>query len=85
MLHTSEAGKLWILLEIRISNPKSSKYSLGWIPFKGGHAKYTAGQIQFAGHKFSLWDSYGLSNSNYGPVHLAKTHADVGTSMWLLK
>ena len=48
-------------LNWRVSNPKSSKYSLGWIPFKGGHAKYKAGQIQFAGRKFSLWDSYGLS------------------------
>ena len=48
-------------LNWRVSNPKSSKYSLGWIPFKGGHAKYKAGQIQFAGKKFSLWDSYGLS------------------------
>ena len=49
-------------LNWRVSNPKSSKYSLGWIPFKGGHAKYKAGQIQLAGHKFSLRDSYGLSN-----------------------
>ena len=49
-------------LNWRVSNPKSSKYSLGWIPFKGGHAKYKAGQIEFAGKKFSLWDSYGLSN-----------------------
>ena len=49
-------------LNWRVSNPKSAKYSLGWIPFKGGHAKYKAGQIQFAGKKFSLWDSYGLSD-----------------------
>ena len=48
-------------LNWRVSNPKSSKYSLGWVPFKGGHAKYKAGQIHFAGQKFSLWDSYGLS------------------------
>ena len=48
-------------LNWRVSNPKSSKYSLGWVPFKGGHAKYKAGQIEFAGKKFSLWDSYGLS------------------------
>ena len=48
-------------LNWRVSNPKSSKYSLGWIPFKGGHAKYKAGQVEFAGQKFSLWDSYGLS------------------------
>ena len=49
-------------LNWRVSNPKSAKYSLGWIPFKGGHAKYKAGQIQFAGKKFSLWDSYGLAD-----------------------
>jgi len=49
-------------LNWRVSNPRSSKYSLGWIPFKGGHARYKAGQIHFAGHKFSLWDSYGLSD-----------------------
>ena len=48
-------------LNWRASNPKSSKHSLGWVPFKVGHAKYKAGQIQFAGQKFSLWDSYGLS------------------------
>ena len=45
-----------------MSNPKSAKYSLGWIPFKGGHAKYKAGQIHFAGQKLSLWDSYGLAD-----------------------
>ena len=48
-------------LNWRVSNTKSSKYSLGWIPFKGGNAKYKFGQIHFAGQKFSLWDSYGLS------------------------
>ncbi len=48
-------------LSWRVSNKKSAKYSLGWIPFKGGHAKYKAGQVEFAGQKFSLWDSYGLS------------------------
>lgn len=49
-------------LNWRVSNSKSSKYSLGWIPFKGGHARYKAGQIHFAGQKFGLWDSYGLSD-----------------------
>ena len=48
-------------LNWRVSNPKSAKYSLGWVPFKAGGAKYKAGQIAFLGHKFSLWDSYGLS------------------------
>ena len=49
-------------LNWRVSNPKSAKYSLGWIPFKGAHAQYRAGQIHFAGQKISLWDSYGLAD-----------------------
>ena len=49
-------------LNWRVSNHKSAKYSLGWIPFKGGHAKYKTGQIHFAGQKLSLWDSYGLAD-----------------------
>ena len=49
-------------LRWRVSNPKSSKRSLGWIPFKSGALVYANGQIQFAGHRLSLWDSYGLSN-----------------------
>ena len=48
-------------LNWHVSHPKSAKYSLGWIPFKGGHAKYKNGPIEFAGKKFSLWDSHGLS------------------------
>ena len=48
-------------LNWRVSNQKSAKYSLGWVPFKGGHAQYKAGQIEFSGKKFSVWDSYGLS------------------------
>jgi putative transposase len=47
-------------LNWRVSNRKSSKYSLGWIPFKKGSAVYKAGQIRFGGKLLSLWDSYGL-------------------------
>ena len=47
-------------LRWRVSNPQSSKYSLGWIPFKARALQYKAGQIAFAGQRFSLWDSYGL-------------------------
>jgi IS605 OrfB family transposase len=49
-------------LNWRVSNPQSSKYSLGWIPFKARAVQYRNGQVQFAGFKFGLWDSYGLSN-----------------------
>ncbi|MFC4789804.1 nuclease/transposase family protein, partial [Giesbergeria giesbergeri] len=49
-------------LRWRVSNPQSSKYSLGWIPFKARAVQYKAGQIAFAGQKLSLWDSYGLAD-----------------------
>lgn len=49
-------------LRWRVSNPQSCKRSLGWIPFKVGNVKYKAGQVVFCGHKFSLWDSYGLAD-----------------------
>ncbi len=48
-------------LRWRVSNAKSSKYSLGWIPFKARALQYKSGQIAFAGQRFSLWDSYGLA------------------------
>ncbi len=48
-------------LRWRVSSPLSSKYSLGWVPFKARALQYKAGQIQFAGQRFSLWDSYGLA------------------------
>lgn len=48
-------------LRWRVSNPQSSKYSLGWIPFKARALQYKAGQLVFAGRRFGLWDSYGLS------------------------
>lgn len=50
-----------VRLNWRVSNQKSAKRSLGWIPFKKGGALYKAGQVKFAGLKLSLWDSYGLS------------------------
>lgn len=42
-----------------------SRRSLGWVPFKAGAAKYKNGCIQFAGHYFKIWDSYGLSNYKF--------------------
>jgi len=51
-------------LRWRVSNPKSAKKSLGWIPFKASGIKYQNGQVKYAGHWFGLWDSYGLSKFN---------------------
>ena len=48
-------------LNWRVSNRQSSKYSLGWIPFKSRALTYKNGQICFNGIKIGLWDSYGLS------------------------
>ena len=53
-------------LNWRVSNRKSAKYSLGWVPFKGDHIKYKGGQLQFNGLKICLWDSYGLSKYKFG-------------------
>lgn len=47
-------------LNWRVSNPESSKYSHGWLPFKKSAVVYRSGQVRFAGKLLSLWDSYGL-------------------------
>ena len=52
-------------LNWRVSNRKSSKYSLGWLPFKKGAIAYRNGQIRYAGKMLSLWDSYGLSHYEF--------------------
>ena len=67
-------------LNWRVSNPQSSKYSLGWVPFKARAVQYKSGQIQFAGHRFSLWDSYGL-----GQYHLrAGSFSEDARGCWYL-
>lgn len=49
-------------LNWRVSNQKSAKRSLGWVPFKIGAVRYKAGQVRFCGQHFGLWDSYGLAD-----------------------
>ena len=48
-------------LSWRVSDRKSPKYSLGWVPFKARALTYKNGQIRFCGISIGLWDSYGLS------------------------
>ena len=48
-------------LKWRVSNKKSARRSLGWIPFKKVAIKYADGYVQYCKHQFKLWDSYGLS------------------------
>lgn len=49
-------------LSWRVSNQASARRSLGWIPFKAEGINYVNGQLKYAGHFFSLWDSYGLAD-----------------------
>lgn len=51
-----------VRLNWRVSNKKSARYSLGWVPFRSEDIRYKGGQVIYAGHKFCLWDSYGLAN-----------------------
>lgn len=51
-------------LRWRVSNKKSARRSLGWIPFKKVAIKYADGYVQYGKHQFKLWDSYGLSKYN---------------------
>lgn len=54
-------------LRWRVSSPTSSKYSLGWIPFKASALRYRNGQVHVSGlGPLSLWDSYGLSAYELG-------------------
>ena len=59
-------------LRWRVSNPKRSNYSLGWIPFKAVALRYKAGQVWFGGRALSLWDSYGLAHYDLGPGNLCE-------------
>lgn len=52
-------------LNWRVSNRKSSKYSLGWIPVKVGSASWKNGQIYHNGQFFGVWDSYGLAGYKF--------------------
>ena len=51
-------------LKWRVSNKKSARRSLGWIPFKKVAIKYADGCVQYGKHQFKLWDSYRLSKYN---------------------
>lgn len=48
-------------LNWRVSDPRSPRYSLGWVPFKARALTYRNGQVRFNGICIALWDSHGLS------------------------
>lgn len=45
-------------LNWRVSSQKSSRYSLGWIPFKSSGIKVEHGQVKYAGKWLSIFNSY---------------------------
>lgn len=40
--------------------------SLGWVPFRSENVSFKGGQVRYAGHSFSVWDSYDLSKYDLG-------------------
>jgi IS605 OrfB family transposase len=56
----SAKNKPW--LRWRVSNPKSSKRSLGWVPFNKGHVVYRNGVFTFRGRKYKAWVSRKLQD-----------------------
>ena len=56
-----EENSLKAKLKWRVSNKKSARRSLGWVPFKRSGLKYADGYVEYGKIKFGLWDSYGLS------------------------
>lgn len=47
--------------KLRWRTSAGSRRNLGWVPVRMGGITYRHGQISYAGHRFSVWDSYGLS------------------------
>lgn len=48
-------------IKLRWRKSYGSRKSLGWVPFKSNATHLRDGKIQFAGHRFNIWDSYGLT------------------------
>ena len=57
----AKARKQFKRSKLRWRVSSGSKRSLGFVPFKSRAATWANGQVKFAGHHFSVWDSYGLS------------------------
>ncbi|HDZ9226501.1 TPA: transposase [Vibrio cholerae] len=61
----AQARKQFKRSKLRWRVSSGSKRSLGYVPFKKGSAKWKSGQVMFAKHHFSVWDSYGLSQYEF--------------------
>lgn len=57
----SRAAKKKPWLRWRVSNPKSPRRSLGWVPFNKGHVAYRDGAFVFRGRSYKAWVSRDLA------------------------
>lgn len=57
----SRAAKKKPWLRWRVSNPKSPKRSLGWVPFNKGHVVFRSGAFVFRGREYRAWVSRDLA------------------------
>jgi putative transposase len=53
----NRAAKKKAWLRWRVSNPKSPKRSLGWVPFNKGHVAFCDGAFVFRGREYRAWVS----------------------------
>ena len=58
--------------KLRWRSSTGTRRSLGWIPFKASAIKYRNGQVFFASHPLSLWDSYGLADYVLGSGNISE-------------
>ena len=61
----AKARKQFKRSKLRWRKSGGAQRSLGWIPFRGAQVQWKNGGIQFAGHNFKVWDSYGLSGYKF--------------------
>lgn len=57
-----------------------SRRSLGWVPFRKGQLRHRDGAILFAGQRFRVFDSYGLSDRTF----LAGSFSQNALGEWFL-
>ena len=44
---------------------RRNRKSLGWVPFQVGQTQWRDGAVVFYGHRFQVWDSYGLGDYKF--------------------
>jgi putative transposase len=78
--HSREAKrKPW--LRWRVSNPKSARRSLGWVPFNKGHVAWRNGAFVFRGREYRAWVSRELAE---GQIFGAGSFSQDSQGRWFI-